>query len=142
MNSYPHFEGSRARGQHLNTLAQGDVWIAIITKDHKVHYLGTFLMEEEAAQAYNRRAKELYDRPMLNPVEETPVPEPSILPGPGRGKRLKTKSRYLGVTHRKNRWTARVKQWAKRLFLGYFKEEADAARIQRCCPEVQAVCTP
>ena len=41
-------------------------WYAQISKDKIKYKLGSYLTEKEAARAYNKRAIELYDRPLLN----------------------------------------------------------------------------
>ena len=44
----------------------GKSWRANISKNNIHYYLGSFETEPEAAQAYNARAIELYDGPILN----------------------------------------------------------------------------
>jgi hypothetical protein len=121
-------EGTKSR--YIGVQPQGDFWIAVITKDHKTEYLGTYLTDADAARAYNLRAKELYDSPLLNPVDDTPdpLPDSAVLQGPGRAKSLKAKNRYLGVSYNQRKWVARVTVGTKRLFLGGFKDEDEAAR--------------
>lgn len=46
-------------------------WLAYIKKDYKTHYLGYYATQEEAAEAYNAKAIELYgDFASLNEIHE------------------------------------------------------------------------
>lgn len=59
-------------------------WFAQISKDGIRYRLGHYFTPEEAALAYNEKAKELYDNPMINDVTEADIPPYSVLPGKTR----------------------------------------------------------
>ena len=44
-------------------------WVADIKKNYIKHRLGYFKTEKDAALAYNKKALELYDKPLLNIIE-------------------------------------------------------------------------
>lgn len=57
-------KAGRHKGVHYNkkneNLSTKKVWTAQITKDYRIHHIGSFTSENEAALAYNEKAKELY----------------------------------------------------------------------------------
>jgi len=103
-------------------------WQSQITVDGTVKHLGYFKSEEAAARKYDGYAGAL-DRPVNFPVGE----------GTGRASKrrqtrvastVKRASTFVGVhwDRREARWRTEISIQRKRLHLGYFDEEEDAAR--------------
>jgi hypothetical protein len=93
---------------------------AEIFKDNIRYYLGTYGTEEDAAKAYNKKAKELYgDRASLNDVEG----DIEIV-----GHKTKS-SKYRGVSYKKklNKWLAVIYKDYKEIYVGIYKTEEEAA---------------
>lgn len=121
-------EGTTSR--YIGVSKRGESWLAQIGKDHKHEYLGAFPTEEGAARAYNKRAMELYDGPQLNdvPAAVEPASEPAVSEGSGKRKRFGTTSQYIGVSKSHKKWAVEILVEGKRVQVGRFKEEDDAAR--------------
>jgi hypothetical protein len=103
-------------------------WGASITKDYKMEGLGTFKTEEDAARAYNKRALELYDGPLLNEVPPVPEAPPQVTEGSNKRKRIDASSRFVGVIrHGDTRWSARLHIGGTTIHLGMFTTEEGAA---------------
>ena len=105
----------------------GDVWNATIMKDNIKYNLGQFRSEIEAAQAYNRKALELYDLPLLNDVEVAPAPVAIITEGDGPRKRIGATSRFRGVWKHGSNFCAEIKVDGKKICLGTYRTEEAAA---------------
>lgn len=99
-------------------------WAATIQIDGESHFLGHFLTQREAADAYNRAAQELFgpfaclnDLSLLPPEQDQPLPSRQIT------------SDYYGVfwDRRRNKWTTKIMVNRKHYFLGYFDSEREAA---------------
>lgn len=120
-----HTNRSGFKGVWLQTCGRG--WLANIAGEH----LGVYDTAEEAARAYDTRARERFGAfARLNfPDDWRPV-----LPRRGGPHRVNT-SGYNGVSFRKHgsKWTARLTHGGRRLYLGYFAsaEEAHAAIMQK-----------
>jgi hypothetical protein len=103
-----------------------NTWISRINNFGERIYLGTYATEWLAAEAYNKKAVELFgDDAILNVIimehlleKENYFPNSKI-----------TSSIYKGVTfvQRDNRWNAYTRYQNKRLHIGYFTNEEDAA---------------
>ena len=99
---------------------QTEKWRATITKQGKFSHLGYFSIEEEAARAYDLEAGDLR--------------RPVNFPGPGQVAAQKQGSHgivsiYRGVSWniRRNSWEVRIVKDKKKVALGYFKSEEEAA---------------
>jgi len=97
--------------------------------------LGNFIFEEDAAKAYNDKAIELYgEKAKLNIIDENaeiPVIPKRNQDKLGKKPNIKTSSQYIGVSwdKRGSKWVSYISVNSKRKFLGYFKNEIDAAII-------------
>ena len=95
-------------------------WQAQIRVDGKVDHLGTYDAEDEAARAYDVRARELGRR--LNfPNDKRPAPLRPPAPAPS--------SRFIGVSRMKSgQWQVGIRFDRKQEYLGTYDAEDEAAR--------------
>lgn len=126
-----HGGGSQFRG--VSWYRPSGMWVAHFRRE----YVGYYLDEFDAAQAYNARVAE-----RLSPENMKFVVLNDI---PGRGKlavypasywQRKAKSRFRGVgwNEQKQKWTASITVRGKRKFLGLFPDEEGAATVfDRAC---------
>lgn len=111
---------------------QRGAWAAMISIDQKYCWIGGgFPTKEEAAIAYDLKAREVYgDFAHINiPNPDSSVVE-RVLTHLRSPKKREGKSRFIGVC-----WTSHVKRWraifsfkGKRYHCGYFDDEEEAAR--------------
>ncbi len=107
-------------------------WEANITQNYKNYYLGIYLTQREAAEAYNKKAIELYGNDAnLNIIDSNYV-EPIILREKKiieKVKRNNCSTNYLGVTYHKrdNIYEAYITKDKKRYYLGRFETDTSAA---------------
>lgn len=75
LNRYRPHASSKYAGVHKRHEYKEDTWKAVIKLNGVVHYLGQFTNEEEAARAYDAKAKELFGEfAYLNfPEKENPT---------------------------------------------------------------------
>jgi hypothetical protein len=98
-------------------------WTAQIKLDGENIYIGSFVDEHTAAEAYNKKAVELFgEYARLNelPTDFTPVENPKPI----------TSSNYRGVTwnKRKGKWVAQLQYQKKRYYNGYHDTQEEAAQ--------------
>jgi hypothetical protein len=90
-------------------------WIVEFKHNKVRHYIGTFYSENEAAEAYNKKAIEILgNKAILNIIDYN---------NDNKFCERKKLSKYRGVTYRDNKWIARI----KKITLGYFDTEIEAA---------------
>ena len=98
-------------------------WHAQIRHNNQLLFLGAFNEEKIAAAAYNHYAEKYFGKyAVLNDVPKTDFQNKRVLKG-------NCASKFRGVTFNKahQRWVARIGVNKKRLSLGTFKSEQDAA---------------
>jgi hypothetical protein len=99
-------------------------WCASIGYNKKRIHIGYFKSEERAAFAYNEKAKELFgDNAHLNKIDNIESIPPEI--------RRNKSSKYVGVSLNKriNKWVAYIRVNNKRIDMGYFNTENEAAQV-------------
>jgi hypothetical protein len=99
-------------------------WAAAISKDLITYNIGEFKIEEEAAAAYNSKARELYKEfANLNVLKN----EQDILK---KIKKKCTSSKYRGVSWstQKNKWGVKLQFQCKCYNCGFFENENEAAK--------------
>lgn len=116
--------GGKFKG--VNPVSGGSRWRAEIVVDTKPLYLGAYDTAEDAALAYDAKARELFGVfARLNFPDRNEAPKRVR-----EGLRPTNTSGYLGVTFNKSRglWRAQITDHGKRLHLGYYDAAEDAAR--------------
>lgn len=112
---------SKYKGVRLHDCGK---WVALITVNNKTIYLGLFTKEVDAAISYNNAAiMHFGEFACLNIVDENYIPSEIY------EKRIQ-RSKYRGVVFSKklNKWNSRTTVNKKRIHLGYFDTETEAAR--------------
>lgn len=103
-------------------------WAAYCGYDFKQTQIGTFETAEDAAKAWDMHARKVYGEfancnfPPIGPEEEARIQ--ALLDNP---KKLKGESRYLGVSPHQGRWAATAYANSKKIYLGLFDTEKEAA---------------
>lgn len=118
------YKGSSSAYKGVSWHSQDKIWHAQIRKNGKIYFLGAYVNEIDAASAYNYYARLLFGNyAVLNDVKETDFLQHRFLKKVGR-------SKYRGVTYSKKRekWVARITLKGKRITLGYFDIEKNAAQ--------------
>lgn len=113
---------SRFKGVHWNK--KSCLWEAAIKKDHHTITLGMYEEEIAAASAYNAYARKLWgEYAVLNDIVEVDYRQKRYF-----RKSANPQSRFLGVSkHKSGKWTARLTMNGKRVTIGYFNSEEEAA---------------
>lgn len=119
-----NFKNSKSQYKGVRWNKKMGLWEAAIRKDNVITNLGAYDDEIAAASAYNEYARKMWgEYAVLNDIEEVDF---------RRMRHFKphtASSRFLGVTRRKNgKWVARLTMNGKRVSLGYFNKEEEAAR--------------
>lgn len=99
-------------------------WYAQIRFNRQLYFIGSFENEDVAAAAYNHYAKKFFgEYAVLNDVSEVDFRKERII-------KCRGSSRFRGVNYSKANkcWQARIGVNKRRLSLGYFNEEIDAAK--------------
>lgn len=98
-------------------------WVAQIRVSSKLQYLGRFVTIRAAAEAYNKAALELSG-------EYAHINDLSLLPAETEPPKVCPSSKCSGVSWAKHlgKWRARVTLGNKRIHLGYFPSENEAAQ--------------
>jgi len=130
-NQYNRKRGKNNTTGYKGIKRQGNKWQAKIGYQGKQRYLGTFETPEEAAQAYDKAAIELYGDFARGNLTESPETVGKYkLPAP-RGKRLRrvNTSGFCGVcwNKRERKWVAHIRVNYKKNHLGYFDDPVQAA---------------
>lgn len=105
-------------------------WVAYLTNGKgNQEYLGFYRTEEEAAIAYNRRAREIWgERAVLNDIEDHPIEALSF----DRRTRAGASGVYGVVWDKaRNKWRAKLRRGKKHVTLGRYDEKEDAANAIR-----------
>ena len=120
----PGNRSSASRFKGVSSAFHGSKWEAQITIGGKCTYLGRFVYEEDAARKYDEFAAPLGRS--VNFPEGGDFEASTVKCGRGRGE----SSKYKGVSwHVKaQKWTADIFIDGKRIYLGTFNEEDEAAR--------------
>lgn len=112
-------------------LVDGKRWCAQIKTGSKNRYLGSYDLEEEAALAYNIAAIESFEGyAKINTLPTLSIEETKALKIQARElRRKKFSSKYKGVSFQKdiNKWTSKIAVNKKRVYLGSYDSEEDAA---------------
>lgn len=117
---------SQYRGVSWNN--KHSAWRVSIRINGKDKHLGLFTCEKSAANAYNKYAIEQFgEETLLNKVEF--IDEKDWI---YTEKKMKEKSKYLGVSPRKNgkKWRARVYVKGEEVWIGDFETEIEAAKAR------------
>lgn len=106
----------------------GSKWSAMITHANKRIYIGSFDTQDEAAEAYNLKAKELLgDKAVLNRISTQGSKDTDTSTGNHARKRAAGTSKFVGVSKASGRWAANVGANDKLYRIGLYDTEAEAA---------------
>ena len=112
-------------------------WISKLMKDNVSYLVGYFDTEEEAAAAYNVKARELYrEFANLNVLEN----EQELLDLTIQKRQRSSKYRGVNWSKDKNKWKARINYKTITYHIGYFETEIEAAvaanvKVRNLCPD-------
>ena len=122
-NSERHCD-SRSKYKGVVTSVSGNRFYARINFEGSCIGLGAFKTEDDAAIAYNIKAKELFGEfANLNPVDDLDCISPEKV-------RPNNKSGYIGVCFRvqNGKWCAEIQSGPTKYYLGVYTSAIDAAR--------------
>jgi len=126
------YGASKYKGVTLHN--QYNKYVARITVNKKMHHIGLFDNEEDAARAYDRVAiLEFGDYACTNfPREDYDVSDLVSLKQILQDRSTNKSSQYIGVTWSKyhKKWQSYMKINGKQITLGYFDSEVDAAKAR------------
>lgn len=106
----------------------GNRWRAAIAKDGITYNLGLWSTQEQAALMYNIKARELYEFPGLNDINEDEIDMTNTLIARHKyAKRNGTASKYKWVQKNGKKWTAEIRKDKTRYRLGRFDTDVEAA---------------
>jgi len=110
-------------------------WVSGIKKNYIQYLVGYYDTEDEAAAAYNVKARELYKEfANLNVLEN----EQELLDLTIKKKETSSKYRGVGWNIEKGKWKARIKYKTKEYNIGYYETEIEAAAA--CNVKVREIC--
>jgi hypothetical protein len=99
--------------------ANGKRWSAQISYDSKQHNLGTFDTTQEAALAYDRKARQCGEDRLLNYESIKAAEDAAVQARPPSG--------FYGVSAKRKRWIAQIYYDSKSHYLGTFDTKQEAA---------------
>lgn len=111
-------------------------WVSEFNKDHIRYIVGYFTDEEEAAAAYNVKARELYSEfANLNTLQN----ELELLEITERKRLCSSKYRGVNWSKEKEKWKARLNYRTTAYNIGYYETEIEAAcayniKVREICP--------
>jgi hypothetical protein len=134
----PHQLNARPSSGFYGVHVSGKRWKAVICYDSKNHSLGSFDTKQEAALAYDRKARQCgKDKPLncesIAAAEDAAVQAQAkyilmhgICTGPKQPK-PRPKSGFYGVSAHKKRWRAQIRYDSNQYSLGSFDTKQEAA---------------
>jgi AP2-like factor (ANT lineage) len=123
---------SRYRGVYRESTRRNDRWTASIEPKGKKLILGRYVIERDAALAYDRAALHYFgtSAPLNFPHMRSklkPADAETLAFESRRRFKAKTYSRFRGVTHNGYSWQASITTNGRSIYLGSFAIEQDAA---------------
>ncbi|MFA9398372.1 MAG: HNH endonuclease [Clostridiaceae bacterium] len=118
------YKNSSSRYKGVTWHKKDNRWDAQIRLNKQIYFIGSFEDEDVAAAAYNHYAKRFFgEYAVLNNVPEADFRKARFI-------KNNCTSVYRGIFYSKihKRWVARIGVNKKRIYLGYFEREVDAAR--------------
>jgi hypothetical protein len=125
-------ENATSKYMGVHYFPRDDNWMAQISKDHKYHFIGYFDSQEDAALAYNIKARELYGEfSNLNDIVETEENINKIIEqinNPKKRKNATSKFRGVSFSKRDKKWNASISKSKIEYKLGRFETQEAAAK--------------